>query len=79
MPACRQSGAGPPCWRLPLPIDWPGEGRFDLVVFGGSQGARIMADIVPPAIQQLTPAERARLFITQQARARGSCPGQRDL
>jgi UDP-N-acetylglucosamine--N-acetylmuramyl-(pentapeptide) pyrophosphoryl-undecaprenol N-acetylglucosamine transferase len=47
---------------------WPGEGTFNLVVFGGSQGARIMADILPPAVQLLTPAERARLFITQQAR-----------
>ena len=48
--------------------DWPGDGSFNLVVFGGSQGARVMADILPPAIQQLTPAERSRLFITQQAR-----------
>ena len=47
---------------------WPGEGTFQLLVFGGSQGARIMADILPPAIQLLTPQERARLFITQQAR-----------
>ena len=51
------------------PYGWPGEGAFNLLVFGGSQGARVMADIVPPAIQLLTPAERARLFITQQARA----------
>jgi UDP-N-acetylglucosamine--N-acetylmuramyl-(pentapeptide) pyrophosphoryl-undecaprenol N-acetylglucosamine transferase len=47
----------------------PGEGEIRLLVFGGSQGARVMADIVPPAIQLLTPAERARLFITQQARS----------
>jgi UDP-N-acetylglucosamine--N-acetylmuramyl-(pentapeptide) pyrophosphoryl-undecaprenol N-acetylglucosamine transferase len=51
------------------PYPSPGEGTFNLLVFGGSQGARIMADIVPPAIQLLTPQERARLFITQQARA----------
>lgn len=51
------------------PYGWPGEGTFHLLVFGGSQGARIMADIVPPAIQLLTPQERARLVITQQARA----------
>ena len=50
------------------PYPWPGEGLFELLVFGGSQGARIMADIVPPAIQLLTPAERVRLRITQQAR-----------
>ncbi|MCO5091904.1 undecaprenyldiphospho-muramoylpentapeptide beta-N-acetylglucosaminyltransferase [Bosea sp. (in: a-proteobacteria)] len=48
--------------------DPPGEGRIRLLVFGGSQGARIMADIVPPAIQLLSEAERARLAIVQQAR-----------
>lgn len=47
----------------------PGEGKIRLLVFGGSQGARIMADIVPPAVQLLTEAERARLTIVQQARA----------
>lgn len=51
------------------PYPSPGEGTFNLLVFGGSQGARVMADILPPAIQQLGPAERARLFITQQARS----------
>jgi len=39
-----------------------------LLVFGGSQGARVMADIVPDAIERLAPALRARLSITQQAR-----------
>jgi UDP-N-acetylglucosamine--N-acetylmuramyl-(pentapeptide) pyrophosphoryl-undecaprenol N-acetylglucosamine transferase len=39
-----------------------------LLVFGGSQGARIMADIVPPAIALLSPDVRARLFVVQQAR-----------
>jgi len=51
------------------PYPRPGEGDFNLLVFGGSQGARVMADIVPPAIQLLTPAERARLVVMQQARA----------
>lgn len=46
----------------------PGQGTLSLLVFGGSQGARIMADIVPPAIQLLTPEERSRLSIVQQAR-----------
>lgn len=50
------------------PYASPGEGSFNLLVFGGSQGARIMADTVPPAIQLMAPEERARLFITQQAR-----------
>ncbi|PTM42208.1 undecaprenyldiphospho-muramoylpentapeptide beta-N-acetylglucosaminyltransferase [Bosea sp. 124] len=51
------------------PYGRPEEGTFNLLVFGGSQGARVMADIVPPAIQLLAPEERARLFITQQARS----------
>lgn len=45
------------------------DGKIQLLVFGGSQGARIMADIVPPAMQLLGEAERARLSIVQQARA----------
>lgn len=51
------------------PYEPPTEGKIRLLVFGGSQGARIMADIVPPAVQLLTDAERARLSIVQQARA----------
>ncbi len=43
-------------------------GRLRLLVTGGSQGARVMADIVPPAIERLAPALRARLAIVQQAR-----------
>ena len=39
-----------------------------LLVFGGSQGARVMADIVPVAIERLDPGLRARLRVTQQAR-----------
>ena len=44
------------------------DGRLRLLVFGGSQGARVMADIVPAAIERLDPALRARLAIVQQAR-----------
>ncbi len=50
----------------PLP---PSDQAIHLLVFGGSQGARVMADIVPPALALLAPADRARLVITQQARA----------
>jgi UDP-N-acetylglucosamine--N-acetylmuramyl-(pentapeptide) pyrophosphoryl-undecaprenol N-acetylglucosamine transferase len=39
-----------------------------LLVFGGSQGARIMADIVPAAIERLEPALWTHLHIVQQAR-----------
>jgi UDP-N-acetylglucosamine--N-acetylmuramyl-(pentapeptide) pyrophosphoryl-undecaprenol N-acetylglucosamine transferase len=43
-------------------------GRINLLVFGGSQGARVMSDIVPPAIAKLEPELRARLHLVQQAR-----------
>jgi UDP-N-acetylglucosamine--N-acetylmuramyl-(pentapeptide) pyrophosphoryl-undecaprenol N-acetylglucosamine transferase len=43
-------------------------GPLRLLVFGGSQGARVMAEIVPPAIQQLEPALWSHLHIVQQAR-----------
>jgi UDP-N-acetylglucosamine--N-acetylmuramyl-(pentapeptide) pyrophosphoryl-undecaprenol N-acetylglucosamine transferase len=43
-------------------------GPFRLIVVGGSQGARIMADIVPGAIERLEPALWGRLILTQQVR-----------
>ena len=39
-----------------------------LVVFGGSQGARAFADLVPPAIAELSETLRHRLRIVQQCR-----------
>jgi UDP-N-acetylglucosamine--N-acetylmuramyl-(pentapeptide) pyrophosphoryl-undecaprenol N-acetylglucosamine transferase len=51
------------------PYSDPGPaGPLRLLVFGGSQGARVMADVVPPAMAQLEPAVRARLDVVQQAR-----------
>jgi UDP-N-acetylglucosamine--N-acetylmuramyl-(pentapeptide) pyrophosphoryl-undecaprenol N-acetylglucosamine transferase len=44
-------------------------GKFNLLVFGGSQGASIMAEIVPAAIERLDASLRARLSIVQQARS----------
>jgi UDP-N-acetylglucosamine--N-acetylmuramyl-(pentapeptide) pyrophosphoryl-undecaprenol N-acetylglucosamine transferase len=44
-------------------------GPLRLLVFGGSQGARIMADVVPAAVARLDPGLRTRLSIVQQARA----------
>ncbi len=43
-------------------------GPLRLVVFGGSQGARIMADIVPVAVERIEPHLQARLSVVQQAR-----------
>jgi UDP-N-acetylglucosamine--N-acetylmuramyl-(pentapeptide) pyrophosphoryl-undecaprenol N-acetylglucosamine transferase len=44
------------------------EGVLTIVVFGGSQGARIMGEVVPPALDRLSPTLRGRLRIVQQAR-----------
>ncbi len=43
-------------------------GPLRILVFGGSQGARVMADVVPAAIELVPMALRARLAVTQQAR-----------
>ncbi len=43
-------------------------GPFRLLVVGGSQGARVMSDIVPGAIERLEPALWGRLVLTQQVR-----------
>jgi UDP-N-acetylglucosamine--N-acetylmuramyl-(pentapeptide) pyrophosphoryl-undecaprenol N-acetylglucosamine transferase len=52
---------------IPYPAVDPA-GPLRLVVFGGSQGAKVFADVVPPAVARLDPAIRARLSIVQQAR-----------
>ena len=44
------------------------DGRLNLLVTGGSQGARVMADVVPEALARLSAEERARLRLTMQAR-----------
>src|SRR6478752_4188045 len=43
-------------------------GPLRLLVVGGSQGARVMSDIVPGAIEKLEPALWSRLILTQQVR-----------
>jgi UDP-N-acetylglucosamine--N-acetylmuramyl-(pentapeptide) pyrophosphoryl-undecaprenol N-acetylglucosamine transferase len=43
-------------------------GPLQLLVFGGSQGASVMADIVPAAVGRLEPHLQMRLRIVQQAR-----------
>lgn len=48
---------------------YPEFDTLKLVVFGGSQGARVFADLVPTAIAQLPDALRARLSVVQQCRA----------
>jgi len=43
-------------------------GPFRLLVVGGSQGARVMSDVVPGAIERLEPVLWSRLVLTQQVR-----------
>jgi UDP-N-acetylglucosamine--N-acetylmuramyl-(pentapeptide) pyrophosphoryl-undecaprenol N-acetylglucosamine transferase len=44
------------------------DGRFRVLVLGGSQGARIFSDVVPAALALLAPEHRARLDLAQQCR-----------
>jgi UDP-N-acetylglucosamine--N-acetylmuramyl-(pentapeptide) pyrophosphoryl-undecaprenol N-acetylglucosamine transferase len=51
------------------PFAAPAAGEpFRILVFGGSQGARVMSEVVPAAIDRLAPAARARVRVTQQCR-----------
>jgi UDP-N-acetylglucosamine--N-acetylmuramyl-(pentapeptide) pyrophosphoryl-undecaprenol N-acetylglucosamine transferase len=43
--------------------------KIRLLVFGGSQGARVMSEIVPKAVERVPAALMVRLSIVQQARA----------
>ncbi|MFN0264293.1 undecaprenyldiphospho-muramoylpentapeptide beta-N-acetylglucosaminyltransferase [Tepidamorphus sp. 3E244] len=43
-------------------------GALNLLVFGGSQGARVMSEIVPPGLAQLPEDIRSRLHVVQQCR-----------
>ena len=52
-----------------VPFAPPGlTGPLRVLVVGGSQGARVMSDIVPAAIERLEPALWGRLVLTQQVR-----------
>ena len=51
------------------PYDAPGrEERMRLLIFGGSQGARALSELVPPAIALLPNDIRSRLSVVQQCR-----------
>jgi UDP-N-acetylglucosamine--N-acetylmuramyl-(pentapeptide) pyrophosphoryl-undecaprenol N-acetylglucosamine transferase len=74
MPAARRLVTGNPVraevaalrdhpYRLPA-----GGERLRLLVIGGSQGARVLSEIVPAAITRLSARLRARLALTQQCR-----------
>ncbi len=44
------------------------DGQLRLLVTGGSQGARVMADVVPAAVAALPAESRDKIIVTQQAR-----------
>jgi len=54
--------------RAGAPYTPPGDWPMNLLVFGGSQGARILSDTVPEAIGLLNDALRGHLRVAQQAR-----------
>ena len=53
--------------RMPFPPALKG-GKLRLLVFGGSQGARVMGDVVPAAVERLPKDLLPQLVLTQQAR-----------
>lgn len=54
--------------RAPYPELLP-DRELRLVVFGGSQGARVMSEVVPAALASLPEEARQRLRVVQQARS----------
>lgn len=55
--------------RAAAPYMPPGDWPMSVLVIGGSQGARILSDMVPAAIARLPEGVRSNLRIAQQARA----------
>ncbi|WP_295047301.1 glycosyltransferase, partial [uncultured Paracoccus sp.] len=47
----------------------PGDGPLNLLVIGGSQGARVLSDVIPAAVAALPDDMRTRLRVSHQARA----------
>jgi UDP-N-acetylglucosamine--N-acetylmuramyl-(pentapeptide) pyrophosphoryl-undecaprenol N-acetylglucosamine transferase len=48
--------------------DFAADGLLRILVTGGSQGARVMSEVVPDGLAMLPPALRSRLQVTQQCR-----------
>lgn len=44
------------------------DGKINLLILGGSQGAKILSKVIPSAIKKLKPSLRSRLHIVQQCR-----------
>ncbi|PVH29906.1 UDP-N-acetylglucosamine--N-acetylmuramyl-(pentapeptide) pyrophosphoryl-undecaprenol N-acetylglucosamine transferase [Pararhodobacter oceanensis] len=54
--------------RTAAPYIPPGDYPMSVVILGGSQGARILSDVVPAAMQLVPPEVRQYLRVAQQAR-----------
>lgn len=54
--------------RAGAPYIPPGDYPMSIVIMGGSQGARILSDVVPPAIANLPMSMRQHIRVAQQAR-----------
>ncbi len=54
--------------RAGAPYIAPGDYPMDILVFGGSQGARILSDVVPAALTALPEPLRRHISVSQQAR-----------
>lgn len=54
--------------RAGAPYIAPGDYPMSILVMGGSQGARILSDVVPPAIAALPMQMRANIRVSHQAR-----------
>lgn len=55
--------------RAASPYIAPGDYPLSILVMGGSQGARILSDVVPPAISALPSEIRRNIRVSHQARA----------
>ncbi len=55
--------------RFEAPYIAPGDYPMSLLVIGGSQGARILSDVVPPAIAELPSEVLQNIRVSHQARA----------
>lgn len=55
-------------YRAASPYVAPGDGALNLLVIGGSQGARVLSQVVPAAIAALPADLRTRLQVSHQAR-----------
>ena len=64
----RQPGAAGDHRACRRPATSPPTDRINLLVLGGSLGARVFTDIVPAALRSLPDALRARLSVVQQTR-----------